>query len=112
MEGEQDFEVTRRDVVGGGIVVAPRGEIDLATVDEVRAVLAEASENGGVVYLDLRGVTFIDSAGVRLVVEGARELKAREGELVVVRGGPEVTRVFNLVGLDGRLRMVDALPDE
>ena len=52
-------------------------------------------------------MSFIDSAGVRLIVEFARA-----GELVVVRGPAAVRRVFDLVGLEGRVRMVDAPPGE
>ena len=48
-------------------------------------------------------VTFIDSAGVRLVLEAMRALP----EFAVVRGGHEVARVFKLVGLDERVRIVD-----
>ena len=66
----------------------------------------------GYVVLDLREVTFIDSAGVRLVLEGSRALAAAGGELVVVRGGHEVQRLFALVGLDGRVRIVDRPPGE
>jgi anti-sigma B factor antagonist len=111
MEDGQDFEVTRRGTLDG-VIVAPAGEIDLATVDEVRAAIDAARAQTSLVILDLRQVTFIDSAGVRLVVEGAQELAAQGGELVVVRGGPDVRRVFDLVGLDGRVRMLDAPPGE
>ena len=111
MQGEPEFEVTRRRTPDG-VVVVVRGEIDLATIDVVETQLAEAIQEATRVYLDLREVTFIDSAGVRLVVEGARELTAKQGELVVVRGPVAVQRVFDLVGLDGRVRMVDAPPDE
>lgn len=111
MQGEPDFEVMTRRTVDGA-VVTPRGEIDLVTIDEVRARVDEARQQANLVYLDLREVTFIDSAGIRLVVEGARDLAAQGGELIVVRGTAVVSRVFYLVGLDGRVRMVDAPPDE
>src|SRR4051794_3856874 len=101
----EDFEVTR-----AGDVVTPRGEIDLATIDAVQAELDAAT--GPVVVLDLRATTFMDSAGIRMIVEAARDLEAQQRELAVVRGGPEVTRLFALVGLEGRLRILDAPPGE
>jgi len=104
MEGEPEFEVSTRETPDG-VIVAPRGEIDLVTVDEVRAALERHSAKR--IYLDLREVTFIDSAGVRLVVEADRA-----GELIVVRGPVAVRRLFDLVGLDGRVSMVDAPPGE
>ncbi len=111
MQGGPEFEVLRRTTIDG-VVVSPIGEIDLATIDAVRVELQAARAAANLVYLDLRAVTFIDSAGVRLVVEGARDLAGQGGELVVIRGGPEVTRLFELVGLDGRVRMLDAAPGE
>jgi anti-sigma B factor antagonist len=98
----EDFEVRR-----AGGVVTPKGEIDLATIDAVQVEIDAARAEAALVVLDLREVTFIDSAGIRLIVEAARE-----GEFAVVRGGPEVTRVFNLVGLGGRVPMLDAPPGE
>src|SRR4051812_36402991 len=111
MQAGSEFSVTRRRA-GDAAVVTPAGEIDLATVDAVGGELASARAEARTVFLDLRQVTFIDSAGIRLVVEGARELAAVGGELLVVHGPAEVRRVFDLVGLDGRVRTVDALPGE
>jgi anti-sigma B factor antagonist len=106
MEGGPVFSVSRRRA-GDGVAVVAVGEIDLATVDAVQAEIDAARAETTLVLLDLRDVTFIDSAGVRLVLEGSRALAAGGGELVVVRGGAEVRRVFDLVGLDGRVKMVD-----
>jgi anti-anti-sigma factor len=107
MELGPEFSVTRRRV-GEAVVVAPEGEIDLATVDELREALDAAADGAAQVLLDLRAVTFIDSAGVRLVLEAMRALPG----FAVVRGGAEVARVFRLVGLDERVRIVDQPPDE
>ena len=108
MEPGPDFAVTRRRV-GDAVVVVPEGEIDLATVDHVgREVTAAHAESDGQIVLDLREIRFMDSTGIRLVVQLARDL---EGRFAVVRGGGEVARVFDLVGLDGRVRMLDAPPE-
>jgi len=104
------FSVTRRRA-GDAVVVSPRGEIDLATVDELGAALAQAAQESGHVVLDLRAVAFMDSAGVRLVLTTSRALDERGGALTVVQGPHEVRRVFELVGLTERLTIVDAPPD-
>lgn len=107
MEAGPDFSVTRTRV-GDAIVVAPVGEIDLATVDRVNDAVDQASDEArGEVILDLRQVSFLDSTAIRLVVQLARDLESR---FAVVRGTGEVARVFDLVGLDGRVRMLDAPP--
>jgi anti-anti-sigma factor len=106
-----DFSVTRRRA-NGAIVVVPVGEIDLATVDALQSELDAAAAEAEQVVLDLREVSFIDSAGLRLVVHSSRALAADGGALAVVRGPREVQRVFDLVGLDGRVTMLDQPPDE
>ena len=107
MEPAPEFSVTRRPS-GEAVVVAPVGEIDLATVDELAQALDAAREEAGSVVLDLREVTFMDSAGLRLVLEASL---AGEG-FAVVRGPREVQRIFDLVGLDERrLTMLDQPPD-
>ena len=61
------------------------------------------------IVLDLRQVSFLDSTAIRLVVQLARDLGRA---FSVVRGSGEVARVFDLVGLDGRVRMLDSPPGE
>jgi anti-sigma B factor antagonist len=100
-----EFSVSRRRA-GDAVVVAPAGEIDLATVAVLEAEVGVALAEADHLVLDLREVTFIDSAGLRLVLESSR----RAGRLSVVRGPREVQRVFGLVGLDERLDMLDEPP--
>jgi len=100
-----EFSVSRRRA-GDAIVVAPAGEIDLATVAVVEASIQAALAETDTLVLDLRDVSFIDSAGLRLVLETSREVR----DFSVVRGPREVQRVFDLVGLDDRLTILDEPP--
>jgi anti-anti-sigma factor len=95
---------------GAMVVVALRGELDMGTAPQVERELARHAP--GAVTLDLRGLDFVDSSGVRLVI--AAHLAAEEaGErFVIVRGPGRVQRVFAVAGLEDRLRFVDGLGDE
>ena len=91
---------------GNALVVAPEGEIDLATVDMVRAAVGERQPAEDIV-LDFRGVAFMDTSGLRYVLE-LNERATREGfALRVVRGPQAVQRVFEVSGLEPRLPFVD-----
>ena len=90
-------------------VVAPRGELDLFTVEEVEAALRERRPACDRVVLDLRAVTFLDTSGMRLVVEAVHELDRAGVGFAVVRGGPEVQRLFALARLDDHLPFFDEL---
>jgi anti-sigma B factor antagonist len=91
----------------GGVHVRLAGELELASAAGLEAEL-QGVEAGGPswVGLDLRGLSFIDSTGLRLVL--AADARARQGgrRLVLVRGGPAVQRVFELTGVDDRLAWV------
>jgi anti-anti-sigma factor len=91
----------------GRLVIRPSGELDIATVGRVRA-LVEDRRPGDAVELDLRRLDFLDTSGLQLVVELHREAREQGYELVLVRGGHGVHRVFELAGLDGVLGFVDA----
>jgi anti-sigma B factor antagonist len=87
--------------------VAPTGELDIATVDAVRAELATREPGEGVV-LDLSGVEFLDTSGIQVTVELWRASTDEGFDLRVVRAPPQVHRVFVLAGLHDVLPFADA----
>jgi anti-sigma B factor antagonist len=101
-----NFDVlTKREPTG--LVVVPRGEIDLATVDLVRDAVERDHQPGEAVVLDLREVAFMDTSGLRYVLE-LTDRGNREGfALRLVRGPRAVQRVFEVSGLAPRLPFVD-----
>ena len=106
MDRAPDFRIGVRPQ-GAAIVVAPEGDVDLETADALRDELQLALSRAGHVIVDLRGVTFMDSSGLRLLVEITREADRVAGELSVVRGPRAVQRLFEVSGLLGRLRLID-----
>ena len=52
-----------------------RGEIDLATADELREIIDGRLKNKGykAVILDLSGVSFIDSSGLGFILGGTKD---------------------------------------
>jgi anti-anti-sigma factor len=86
------------DARAGEVWVLPRGELDLATTDELEGALsiALASEAERVV-LDLRGLEFIDSTGLRVI---ATACTGPDGSrMSLVAGNEHVQGVFNVSGL-------------
>lgn len=82
---ELEIEQETRSLSGGGeaVVVTPVGDIDLATAEEFAAALKSPRTNGAEgVVLDLRGVKFIDSSGLRVILIAAQELGERLATVV------------------------------
>jgi anti-anti-sigma factor len=87
--------------VGGGpdgTVVAPRGELDVATQAELRAALRQQAERGAVT-LDLSGLRFMDTSGLRLILETAEAARRGEFTFAVLPGSPVVQRLFEVAGV-------------
>jgi anti-sigma B factor antagonist len=80
------------------------GELDLAAAADLNRKLLRLCRTGTrVIVLDLRNLTFIDAAGLHIVVV-AKELCQRYGsELALIPGPKQVQRVFELTNLLGVL---------
>jgi anti-sigma B factor antagonist len=93
---------------GGTHRIAPTGELDLATAADVEAELlrVEATDAEAIV-LDLSGVDFIDSSGIRLIVTADARSRADSNRLSLVRPSDGVFRVFEICGVADRLPFAD-----
>lgn len=104
------FDVRVR-LVEGAHVVAPSGELDLYSVTWVREAIAARPGGCGTVVLDLRALSFSDTSGMRLVLETLQDLGSRGLRLALVRGGPDVQRLFAMARLEDRLPFFDGLDE-
>ena len=81
------------------------GELDVATVPELEHTLGDAQLRARLVVLDLRELTFIDGVGVRAIVGASVRARQLGRRLVLVRGNPNVNRMFTLTGSSDDLEM-------
>jgi anti-sigma B factor antagonist len=104
-EGGRMLEIRRDSRSDGGVVVALQGQVDLATAPQLTQAVANATKQGGdAVVVDLTDVDFLDSAGVRALVESA-QAAATAGVAVTVTGASGwVARVLEITGVAEFLR--------
>jgi anti-anti-sigma factor len=92
---------------GGTSFVAAVGELDMATVPELRAVLLDPTLCPGPgVVLDLHGLSFMDSMGISLLVMANREITQRGGALQVRCGPGPVSKVIAATKIDTVVHVV------
>jgi anti-sigma B factor antagonist len=86
---------------GTSATVVVRGEIDLATQAEFRAVLSDLVVSGQVnLTIDLSGVDFIDSTGLGALIGARRRVHAFNGSLCLREPSEQVMKVFAVTGLN------------
>lgn len=84
------------------------GEVDLSVAPALRARLVEiAGRAGREVVLDMAGVEFVDSSGVRALIEVQATLEAYGGRLVLRGVTPAARRVLEMAAVIDRFPMED-----
>ncbi len=79
----------------GSINVA--GEIDMAGGPVLEAAILQC-EGDGPLVIDLARVSFIDSSGLRSLLEAAKRARSRGSAIHLRRIGPEVARLLDITG--------------
>lgn len=99
-----DLNTEDRD---GSVHVRLAGELDLSNADYFHEELtrAEAREPAALV-IDLSGVSFMDSTGLRLLLSALRRAQAEGRRLVVVQGQEQVRDLFRIAGLEDVFEVV------
>jgi anti-anti-sigma factor len=105
MPNEYEIEVERG---AGQALVRVSGEFDLAATEAVEnALLSVEDEANGAIVLDLRGVTFLDSTGLRTITSADHRAREAGRELRIVRGPEQVQKLLYVTGMDKILPLVD-----
>ena len=96
-------------LIGRSARLTVRGELDLATVGifegALRCVWARGIDG---VEIDLRGLTFMGSAGVAALLKARARARDAGCALVLVRGPQSVHRIFELTGIEGQFTFCTA----
>lgn len=105
----QHLQLTTQEV-DGHAVLRLKGELDIATVDDLRFDLRKARQTHGEhVILDLTELEFMDSQGLSVIVNCHKAVTAAGGSLALVAPRPIVRRTLEITGLSGRLDVFDSV---
>lgn len=95
-----NFGITEGPLGATMHVVEPHGEIDLSNAPDLKATLAAAMDAGARhLIVDFEDLTFIDSAGIGVLLSAQRKVQAGGGNLIVVCNDPSIRRVFEITGV-------------
>jgi len=111
---EDDASVVRKGLLAvrtagrdSGLVVAAVGDLDASTVEVLDEAIRQAEgADAQEIVVDLSGLTFMDSSGLRAILQAHARSQADSNRLRLVRGPRRVQRVFELTGMDSRLPFI------
>ena len=98
-----EFIVIQRGAV---CLISPQGSIDALTAPEFTAAL-NAQIGAGRLHLvaDLGAVDFMSSAGLRLLMQAAREARQKGGDLRLAAASPAVEKMLKMAGFTSVLKV-------
>jgi len=91
-------------LAGRTAVIALAGELDIAGAAALERELAGL--DAGAVVVDLRGLGFMDSSGLRALAVAAQRAKRAGHRFALVPGAAQVMRVFDVTRMRERLDFV------
>ena len=102
-----DFRIlTNRS--GTRVEIAIHGELDMATAPQLTTAFERVSElDVELAVVDLRNLEFLDSTGLEAIMKFEARSRQQGVDLAVVRGPRAVERLFSVMQLDQKLRIVD-----
>jgi anti-sigma B factor antagonist len=108
-EGNLSIDVRRE---GERVVLRVDGELDLASVPLLENEAENATlDNPAEIVLDLRGLEFIDSTGLRAILSLDKRATERGQTFALVRGSEQVQRLMNMTRVDEHLKIISS-PEE
>jgi anti-sigma B factor antagonist len=101
---------TTEETRSGWCVVSVNGRADAEAADQLESTLRAALGRNPKVAVNLAGLSYISSAGLRAVLQAARAAEVGNAEFAVCSLTASVQKVFDMSGLHHVLRIQGELP--
>src|SRR5262245_38346331 len=82
----------------GFVTIRPAGSLDSNTYTSLQEHIATVTKSKpGALVLDLKDLSYISSAGVRVVIAAQKTMKAAGGGFAIVHLQPQIRKVFEII---------------
>ena len=97
------LEVTITDEPKNGKRISLAGSLDTDTAPQLETRIDESIDSSvTTLILDMKDLEFLSSAGLGVIFMTMKELKSRQGKIILINLQPQVQRVFDIIkALDG-----------
>jgi anti-sigma B factor antagonist len=87
------------------------GEIDGKTAPDIQAQLVGLAETHCRLFLDMKAVSFLSSAGLRMLLLLYRHFAASSGEIILVGVTEEIRDTMSMTGFSNFFKFADSLDE-
>ncbi len=90
----------------GKIIFGLEGRLDSSSAPQLQAVLIPAFDNAKEITLNLSGLTYVSSAGLRILLMGQRKANKKGCSIIFNDVSEEVMEVFEMTGFISMLAII------
>lgn len=107
------MEITRSAAGAGIPVLRLSGRLNQGSADALHSAAMEIAgeDDCSALIVDMGGVDFIASVGIRSLIRPSQALAMRGGKLAVANLRPQISEFFKLTGLDQMFRVYDTVEE-
>ncbi len=106
------MKIIRKDR-GGAVILALEGKLNQASADALHSAAMEIAGDPDckTLVIDMGGVDFIASVGIRALIRPSQSMSMRGGKLAVANLNPQIDEFFRLTGLDQMFRVFSTVEE-
>lgn len=94
-------------IEGANVIARVSGEIDGKTAPQVQSELLAALEHGQRLLVDMKEVSYLSSAGLRMLLLLYRQVAAKKGKVVLVGVSEEIRDTMSMTGFINFFTLAD-----
>ena len=88
---------------GKNLTAVVEGRLDTLTAPALEAELLPALNGIEALVIDFKGLTYISSAGIRVLMQAAQSMEDQNGTFRIINANSDVKSIFTITGLTGAL---------
>ena len=88
----------QKKLEGQTLTIALEGRLDTTTAPELEAVVRSSLEGVGSLVMDLAGLDYLSSAGLRVLLSAQKQMNRKKGKMVVRHVCETIMEVFDMTG--------------
>jgi len=90
----------------GKLILALDGRLDTTTAPQLQDALIPAFDGEKEIILDFAKLTYVSSAGLRVLLMGQKTAKAKGASMTLTGVSDEIMEVFDMTGFSGMLTIL------